>query len=146
MLEGNAYANGLSSYDMTIHSGSTLRGTGVNSGTVTVLNGAILAPGNSVGTMTVGTLVLTSGSTTMIEIDDTAASYIDVTGSAMIAGALQIAPEVGAYPHQGRYLILSANSMGGTFSSVSSSPGFTFGLDYLSNEIYLNYLLDFATS
>lgn len=146
VLEGNAYANGLSSYDMTIHSGSTLRGTGVNSGTVTVLNGAILAPGNSVGTMTVGTLVLTSGSTTMIEIDDTAASSIDVTGSAMIAGALQIAPEVGAYPHQGRYLILSANSMGGTFSSVSSSPGFTFGLDYLSNEIYLNYLLAIPTN
>ena len=54
------------------------------------------------------------------EIDGTAASSIDVIGSATIAGALQVVPEVAAYPHQGSYLILSAGSMSGSFSSINT--------------------------
>ena len=145
VLEGTTYANGLSSYDMTIHSGALLRGAGINTGTITIGSGGTIAPGNSVGTITVGTLVLTSGSTTLIEMDATAASMIDVTGSATIAGALQVAPKIAAYPHQGSFLIVSVGSMSGSFSSVSSSPGFTYGLTYLTDEIYLDYTLAIPT-
>ena len=145
ITEGSAYTNSLSSYDMTVHSGAMLRGTGTNSGIITINDGGTIAPGNSVGTITVGTLVLSSGSTTLIEIDESASSSIIVTGSATIDGALQVVPDLGAYPHQGSYLILSANSMSGTFSSVNTSPGFTFGLSYLADEIYLDYLLAIPT-
>ena len=145
VVEGSAYVNSLSSYDVTVHSGAMLRGTGNNSGTITVNNGGTIAPGNSVGSITVGTLVLSSGATTSIEIDAEAGSQIDVTGSATIAGALKVIPDRGAYPHQGSYLIVSAGSMSGSFSSVSTSPGFTFGLSYLTDQIYLNYTLAIPT-
>src|SRR3990167_1265660 len=95
--------------------------------------------------MTVGSLVLSSGSITSIDIDATAASSIDATVSATIDGALQIVPEIAPYNHQGSYLIVAGNNINGSFSSINTSPGFTFGLTYLPNEIYLNYSLGIPT-
>jgi autotransporter-associated beta strand protein len=145
IAEGYVHVNGLSAYDMTVRSGATLRGTGTNSGTITIEDGATIAPGNSIGTMTVGTLTLNTGSTTLIEIEADASSRINVTGAATIAGALQIEPAVSPYSRQGSFHILSADSMNGTFASVSTHPGFAFDLSYSANDIYLNYVLAIPT-
>ncbi|MEI9895280.1 MAG: autotransporter-associated beta strand repeat-containing protein [Chthoniobacter sp.] len=47
---------------VTINTGATLGGSGTIAGAVNIANGGILAPGNSPGTITVGTLTLNSGS------------------------------------------------------------------------------------
>ena len=52
----------LSNSAVHVESGATLGGTGTINGTVTVLSGGILSPGNSPGTLTVGSLVLNAGS------------------------------------------------------------------------------------
>ncbi len=138
--------NHIAANDTQVNSGATLKGTGTHSGDVVILSGGTIAPGNSVGTMTVGTLTLNSGSTTSIEIDGTAASQIIVTGAASLAGALQVVADPGPYAHAGSYLIIDAGSMSDTFSSIIQSPGFTFSLNYLTDQVYLNYLLAIETA
>ncbi len=131
--------------DVTVSSGGTLKGAGTIQGATIVENGATLSPGNSIGTISLGSLVLNSSSTTVIEIGPTASSSIDVVGSASVDGVLQIAQDLSAYPHQGSYLILTADPLSGTFSSIHTVPGFTFNLSYLGNDIYLNYTLAIPT-
>ncbi len=57
---------------VNVNNGGTLGGVGTIGGTVNVNSGATLAPGNSPGVLTLGSLVLNSGSTTELEIDGTA--------------------------------------------------------------------------
>lgn len=51
-----------STASVAVNSGSTLSGTGTINGTVTVASTSHLAPGNGVGTLTMGSLTLASGS------------------------------------------------------------------------------------
>jgi len=53
---------------VTVNSGGTLGGAGTINGPVTVANGGTLAPGNSPGTITMGTLTLNSGSLVNYEL------------------------------------------------------------------------------
>lgn len=131
--------------DITVNSGGSLKGSGTIGGETIIENGAILSPGNSIGTINLGSLLLNSGSTTAIEIDPAASSKVNVVGSAVVAGALQVIQDPGVYPHQGSYQILTAGSLSGAFSSVNTFPGFTFSLSYLGNDIYLNYILAIPT-
>ncbi|MBM3198164.1 MAG: autotransporter domain-containing protein [Chlamydiae bacterium] len=145
ITEGVVYSNSLAAFDTAVQSGATLRGTGTHSGAVTVKNGGNLFPGNSIGILTVGSLVLEPGAITSLEIDGDEASSIDVTGSALLDGLLQIIPDVDAYARQGNYLIVSAEDLTGTFSSISSSQGFTFDVSYQGNQVYLEYTLAIDT-
>ncbi len=130
---------------VTVGSGGTLKGSGTIGGETTIDNGGLLSPGNSVGTINLGSLVLNSGSTTAIEIEPTASSRVNVGGSAVVAGALQIIQDPGAFPRQGSYPIVTAGSLSGVFSSINTIPGFTFDLSYVGNDIYLNYILAIPT-
>ncbi len=142
---GITYLNGNYDSDINIVSGGTIKGTGTHTGTIHIYEGGVIAPGNSVGTMTVATLTLDSGSTTDIEIDASAASLINVTGAATVAGTFQVTPDLSPYLHQGRYLVLTANPLSGSFDSLLQSPGFTFSLDPVGNDIYLDYLFYIPT-
>ncbi len=144
--QGHLYLNGISSNNITVSSGGIFRGTPVSSGAITIANGASIRPGNSVGHMTLGSLTLNPGSTTIIEINGTEGSSITVTGAAAVDGAVQVIPDTDAYPRSGQYLLLSAGSRSGTFASISSSPGFAFSLSYLSNDIYLNFAQSIPTT
>ena len=53
----------------TVNNTGTLGGNGTIGGAVTVNSGGFLSPGNSPGLLTVGSLVLNSGSTTIFEIN-----------------------------------------------------------------------------
>ncbi len=145
ILEGILSINGSVAGDITVSSGGTLKGTGTIEGATIIEDGGALFPGNSIGTITLGTLVLNSGSKTVIEIAPTASSSIDVTGSALVDGVLQVVQDPGVFPRRGNYLILSANPLSGVFSSIENLPGFTFDLTYLGNNIYLNYALAIPT-
>lgn len=131
--------------DVTVSSGGTLKGTGTVGGAAIIENGGTLSPGNSVGTINLNTLFLNPAATTVIEIAPTASSSVNVAGSAVVDGALQIVQDQGVYPRQGSYQILTAGSLSGVFSSINTLPGFTFNFAYLGNSIYLNYYLAIPT-
>jgi autotransporter-associated beta strand protein len=143
--EGILSINGSVAGDVTVSSGGRLKGTGTIGGETIIENGAVLSPGNSVGVINLGSLVLNSGSTTAIEINPTAASRVNVTGSALVDGALQIIQDQGVFPRHGSYQILASGSLSGVFSSINTIPGFTFDLSYLGNDIYLSYVLAIPT-
>ncbi len=143
--EGTLSINGSVVGDVTVSSGGILKGSGSIGGATVIGNGATLSPGDPIGTITLGSLALNSNSRTVIEIDPAGFSSIQVTDSSAVDGPLHIVQDPGAYTHQGSYLILSSGSLSGGFSSISSTPGFTFNLSRIGNDIYLNYLLRIPT-
>ncbi len=144
--EGILSITGSIAGDLTVSSGGSLKGSGTIDGTTIIEDGATLSPGNSIGTIHLGSLLLNSGSTTAIEIDPNASSKVQVIGSALVDGALQVIQDQGVYPRKGSYQILTSSSLGGAFSSLNTIPGFTFNLAYLENDIYLNYVLNLPTA
>jgi fibronectin-binding autotransporter adhesin len=146
---GTLKVNGSITSNTTVGSGGTLGGSGVINGSLTVNSGGTLSPGNSPGIITVnGPLTLASGSTTIIEVDPTAAQthdQINVTGTATITTGAKLAVRplgaIGAYAANQLYPILTATGgLTGTFanSDVTSSMAFlTPFLHYSANELDL---------
>ena len=110
---GKLLVNGSLTGNTFVNSGATLGGSG-SLGHVTVNSGGTLSPGNSPGILSVtGDLVLTSGSTTVMEIDGptpgTEHDQINVTGTATLDGTLDLrfsyVPDIGT-----TYNLLNAGS------------------------------------
>ena len=125
---------------VTVNAGGTLGGNGTVGNTT--INGGALAPGNSIGILTVqGSLVFTAASSYMVEVSPANADRTNVTGAATLGGATvntSFAP--GAYVEK-KYTILNAGSVSGTFGSLVNSNlpgGFTSSLSYDANNAYLN--------
>ena len=113
---------------MTVASGNTLGGHGTLSGTVTIDTGATLSPGNSPGQITVGTLILNSGSTSHMEIGGTnlGTDYDNVTitsNNGLTYGGLLEVVSYGGYDltQAGSYNLFTLNSgtPSGDFSNVT---------------------------
>ncbi|WCT72523.1 autotransporter domain-containing protein [Sphingomonas naphthae] len=107
--------------------GATLGGTGTT-GPVTVGVGGIVAPGQSIGTLTVnGAFVQSAGSTYQAEIAPTgAADRIVVNGAATIqSGAiLQPIPAAGTYTPGTRFVLLTATGgVSGAYTLTGASLG-----------------------
>lgn len=98
-----------------------LSGIGNLTGNIFVNSGTI-AP-DAGGTLTLGSLVLNSaasgslGSLVQIEINSGGTSLVAVTGTASLAGTLQIQLDPTAQP--GNYTVLTSSGITGTFDSVS---------------------------
>ncbi|MBV8415417.1 MAG: autotransporter-associated beta strand repeat-containing protein, partial [Verrucomicrobia bacterium] len=81
---------------VSVASGATLGGTGTIGGPVTIQNGGILAPGNSPGTLTMGTLTLNSGSVSNYQLGAPNAigggvnDLVIVNGNLTLAGTLNV--------------------------------------------------------
>lgn len=76
-------------------SGATLGGTGTIVGPVTIQNGGLLAPGDSPGTLTVGTLTLHSGSILNYQLGTpnlagVVSDLVNVNGNLTLAGTLNV--------------------------------------------------------
>jgi autotransporter-associated beta strand protein len=131
----------------TVNAGGMLGGDGIVGDTT--INGGTLAPGNSIGLLTVqGSLVFTAASSYMVEVSPANADRVNVIGAATLGGAtLNANFAAGSYISK-QYTILNATGgVTGTFasfvntnlpSSVSSS------LSYDANDVYLNLTLNFA--
>ncbi len=80
---GNTSGSATGTGPVTVNSTGTLTGAGIISGAVTVADGATIAPGeNAIGTLTVGSLTLATGSTIVWEANNAAeADRIGVTGT-----------------------------------------------------------------
>ena len=125
---GTIYAGTADDSSTTIFSnnitlaGATLGGGGKIGGNVTSTGGS-LAPGNSIGTLTIdGNLELDSSSTTTIEFNTTSADKIVVDGNITLAGSLVLEPASGTYSDI-TFTIFdgfdgTGNTLSGTFAST----------------------------
>ena len=132
----------------TVNTGGTLGGNGTVGNTA--INGGALAPGNSIGVLTVnGNLSFTAASSYMVEVSPTNADRTNVTGTATLGGATVNATfAAGTYVVKQYTILNAAGGLGGsTFGSVVNTTlpsGFLSSLSYDANNAYLNLALNFA--
>lgn len=120
----------------------TLRGHGTVAGAVS--SSGVVAPGGSIGTLTVGgNYTQAAGGTLSIEVSPTEASQLRVGGTATLGGSLAVLFDPGTYTAR-RYTVLSAaNGVTGRFSNVgTSTAGANLGalqssVDYGANAVDL---------
>jgi T5SS/PEP-CTERM-associated repeat protein/autotransporter-associated beta strand protein len=147
---GTLSMNGsIASSAVTVNAGGTLGGNGTVGNTT--INGGALAPGNSIGLLTVnGSLSFTAASSYMVEVSPANADRVNVTGTATLSGATvnaSFALAAGS-PVAKQYTIVNAGGgVSGTFGSVVNSnlpSGFKSSLSYDANNAYLNLALNFV--
>jgi len=91
LLVNNTTGSGTSTGAVTVSSGATLGGGGSIGGAVNVLTGGILAPGASLGTLTVANNVTLSGDFLVDVETDGTSDLLAVTGDLTLGGSLTIA-------------------------------------------------------
>ncbi len=137
--------NGSIVSDTTVNAGGTLGGNGTVGNTT--INGGALAPGNSIGLLTVqGSLIFTAAANYMVQVSPVSADRTNVTGVATLGGATvnaSFAP--GTYVAK-QYTILNAGSgVQGRFSSLVNTDlpsGFNASLSYDTKDAYLDLALN----
>lgn len=136
---------------VAVNSGGTLQGIGSVAGKVTVANGGTLSPGNSPGTLSVGSLALNGGSTTKVELGGhtigTTYDSLMVAGAATLGGTLDVslidlgtgvfAPNSGdEFP-----IIAASGGISGTFTNEQLPAlrgGLFWNVAYSSNDVVLS--------
>jgi autotransporter-associated beta strand protein len=136
-----------SSSQITVNAGGTLDGNGIVGNTL--INGGTLAPGNSIGTLTVQRdLVFTAAASYLVEISATANDRTNVTGTATLAGTVVAVPQNSFSFGSAATILHADNGLSGQFASVvSGNPLIAAALSYTSNEALLTLspnLLPFA--
>ncbi|HEX3882272.1 MAG TPA: autotransporter-associated beta strand repeat-containing protein, partial [Stellaceae bacterium] len=100
--------------------GGMLKGFGTIGGNLSN-NAGTVAPGGSIGTLTVGgNYTQGGGGTLSIEVSPAAASQLKVGGAATLNGALALLFDPGTYA-PASYKILTASAVSGTFSTVTGT-------------------------
>ncbi|MDE2166037.1 MAG: autotransporter domain-containing protein [Alphaproteobacteria bacterium] len=125
--------------NVTVDASGTLAGHGTVGGDVTNSAGGIVAPGGTIGTLTVtGNYTQGSNSTLSIEVSPSAASKLDVTGTATLAGTLKLVYDPGVYSTK-TYDIVHAGTVTGTFGTVSGTApsGFNQSISYTTTDVDL---------
>ncbi|MBU6445804.1 MAG: autotransporter domain-containing protein, partial [Verrucomicrobia bacterium] len=145
---GTLSVNGQLPGTVTVDSGAILKGTGTVLGQLMVNMGGIVAPGNSIGTLTVASAIFYPSSVFQVEINSSSSSFLDVLGALNLGEGmgnpyLQVALDPGDYPHSNTYEILSAETISGSFSSplLGVPAGFNFTLSQLGDVFTLSYYL-----
>ena len=127
---------------VSVERGATLGGNGVV-GATDIADGGMLAPGNSVGLLTVqGNLTFASAASYMVEVSGATADRTNVTGTTTPGNAaVRVSFDPAAFVRE-RYTILSAaGEVAGTFSGgvySNAPPSFIPTLSYDTNNVYLN--------
>jgi outer membrane autotransporter protein len=134
---GTATVNGNLNWGGTIT--TRLTGSGTITGNVT--NTGTIAPGNSIGTMTIaGNYTHAAGATYTVEANAAGQSdKLIVTGTATLnGGTVEVLAENGNYNMRTNYTILTAGTVVGTFANVTSNLAFlTPSLSYDPSNVYL---------
>ena len=134
---------------VTVNAGGVLGGNGTVGNTT--VNGGTLAPGNSIGLLTVnGNLSFTAASSYMVEVSSANADRVNVTGTATLSGATvnaSFALAAGSLVGKQYTIVNAGGGINGTFGSVVNSnlpSGFKSSLSYDGNNAYLNLALVFV--
>jgi uncharacterized protein with beta-barrel porin domain len=119
--------------------GGMLSGHGTVVGNVTIGDGATLAPGGSVGTLTVqGNLVLATAASYLVDVSSTGASSTAVSGTATLGGTVGVFSSNNSFRFNSPYTILTSAGLGGTqFNAVTGMAGMTDALSYSGNSVQL---------
>ena len=122
--------------NVVVGAGGTLMGHGTIGGSV--VNGGVVAPGGTIGTLTVGSYTQSASGTLAIEVSPTAASLLNVIGPASLNGKLAVSFDPGVYSPR-IYQIVAGHPVTGTFTSISTvgSPGEAVGLIYQPTQVDL---------
>jgi hypothetical protein len=112
--------------------GGMLSGHGTVIGDVSIGNGGTLAPGGSIGTLTIqGNLVFAAAASYMVEISAVGSSSTRVTGTATLGGTVRITSPTNTYRFNSPYTILTSGGRGGTqFGGLVLPTGMTGSLIY----------------
>jgi outer membrane autotransporter protein len=143
-------SNGVLEVGDASHGGASLggnvvvgaHGTLIGHGTIigSVTNNGLVAPGGTIGTLTVGSFTQGPGGTLGIEVTPAAASQLNSIGAASLNGRLALAFDPGVYSTH-IYDILNGHPVTGTFSLVTASgspgPGNAFGVFYAPSQVDL---------
>ena len=143
VLGGTLSVNGTINGLVTVNAGGMLGGTGTIDNVL--VNGGVLAPGNSIGTLNVtNSLTLSAASSYMVEISGTSSDLTLVTGVATLGGATVVVVPTGTVAKQ--YTILTAGSLPDTFNPVVTgvSSNLNPTLSYDANNVYLNFALNYG--
>lgn len=133
-IVNNTTGSGTGTGNVTVESGATLGGTGSISGSVLIKAGATLAPGAPIESLATGPLTLETGATVNVEIDSSgtpAADVINVTGDAVLSGALGVTDIAGSpatlAPGTKLTLLTYTNTLSGEFTGRPEGSEFTLG-------------------
>ncbi len=132
---------------VTVNSGGTLGGNGFVGDTL--INGGTLAPGNSIGLLTVqGNLVFTAASSYMVEVSPANADRVNVMGIATLGGAtVNAAFAPGTYVAKQYTILAATGGVSGSFAgpvNTNLPTNFASSLSYDANKAYLDLALNFA--
>ena len=128
LLVNNTTSSGTGSGIVVVQSGGTLGGSGIIRGSVTLQSGGTLAPGNSLGTLTVSnTVTLQSGSATLMEINRTSTPNSDkLTANSIVGGGTLTVTNLGSTNFVAGDTFTLFNAAVTGFSSVNL-PALPFG-------------------
>ncbi len=131
-----------------VRTGARLEGTGTV-GSTSLSSGAVIAPGNSIDTLTVnGDITFATGSVYEIEINPAlAGDLIDTSGAAQInGGTVNVLKAGGVYTPGSRWTIIGADGgVTGTFDALTQNmPFVNLALAYEANHVYLDALRNAA--
>ncbi|MBS0626635.1 MAG: autotransporter domain-containing protein, partial [Verrucomicrobia bacterium] len=100
----------------------------------------IVAPGGSIGTLTVDSIEFNSSSTLLIELDPSVASLLNVVGTAALDGTVEVVQDAGSYERAKTYQIVNAGNITGQFNSlIGGLSGYNFTLREDGSSLYLSY-------
>lgn len=138
--EGSLAVDGSITSDVTVDTDATLMGVGTIFGDV--VNNGTIAPGNSIGTLTInGDYTQNAGSTYEVEVNAAGESDTLVIGgtATLNDGTVSVLADTGTYNLTTNYTILSATGgLTGTFDDVTSNLAFlTPSLSYDATSAYL---------
>ncbi|OZI29794.1 hypothetical protein CAL29_16845 [Bordetella genomosp. 10] len=112
--------------NVAVEAAGTLRGHGAILGNVE--NAGTVAPGGSIGTLTVGgNYTQASDATLRIEVSPTQASQLKVGGTASLAGTLALVYDPGTYSARSYTIVSAAGGVSGAFDTVSSTGASALG-------------------
>ncbi|PKQ04552.1 MAG: hypothetical protein CVT72_12080 [Alphaproteobacteria bacterium HGW-Alphaproteobacteria-11] len=142
--EGALLVNGVLP-DVSVSIDGILGGSGSVTGSINVMNGGAVAPGNSIGTLQADNVTFATGTFFDVEVDaDGNSDLLQVDNEATInGGTVRVFAEAGDYAASTLYTILTANDVVGTFDDVTSNFAFLSPtLTYDANTVFLT--LDLA--
>ncbi len=134
--------NGRIAGNITVQTGGSLVGSGAANGTVTLNDTSVIAPGNSPGTLTFGSLVLANGTNLNFELagvgatPGTDADLIVVTNDLTLDGVLNITGLAGFNVGVGeRTLLTYGNLVANNGLTVSNAPPVDVTYDILAGPV-----------
>jgi autotransporter-associated beta strand protein len=134
----------------TVGNGAALTGNGTVGNTL-VTSGALFAPGNGTAASSIavaGNLAFQSGALYLVLLDQTAATFANVTGTANLGGATVSAVFTGGSVLKQYTILSAAGGVSGTFGALNTNlpANFQAALSYDANHAYLNLNLSFAAT